>query len=813
MTEMTVNGRAEELPADDDAMLVDVLRHRLGLTGTKIVCGAGVCGACTVLIDGAPVASCLVPAKAAANREVTTVEGIGAQTLHPVQKAFMTLDALQCGFCTPGFIVEAVAFHDRWRRDNGTAAPMREQVAAALSGHLCRCGAYDNILRAVLQACEGRHDGEPGAAPRVEARDKVTGAAKYTVDIHHHGQLEGRVLRSKVPHARITALDLAPALAMPGVKAAISLLEDDGIVRHVGQQIAAVAAVDWKTAHAALAAIAISSEPLASVIGADAAGKPGAPVVFPGSKRWVRNASEGGGTPARWKGNVRGPSAAFSLRKRKARRWIEAARRSHDPLLFEGKFRTGIQQHTSLEPHAAVASFDGDRLTVQVSTQAVHELGEKIAERFKLDPAKVRVVAEHVGGGFGSKGKLGEETIVAIRLAQAAGAPVRVAYSRHEELSVAGYRPAASMDIAILPKQDGGLKALSLVVHSDAGIAVNSTTAALARLIYKADAKHLADFDVVSNLPPGSPFRAPGGPPMAFALEQAIDEAALRLKADPIMLRKRWDNNPNRLRLYDWAAGLDCWRSRHQMPQDAGRFRRGVGVAAGYWLYLWQLGSTVELAVENRRLVVKCAVQDIGTGTRSVLANTVASAFDLEPDEVEVRIGDSTLPPGPTSGGSRVTASVVPPTLLAIEKMKAGLAQRTGRRPSPGSNAPWREIIAAAPDMSVAAERPEDDRRNVYGQSSLVKEAGLIGTVFGWMMRRSSHLAIGAGAPSWSRWWRWRSIRCWATSGSLPCTRGSPSAGSRRRHWRVARRSGPSSRASDMRSMRVARSTRSPATC
>src|SRR4029079_9285474 len=108
----------------------------------------------------------------------------------------------------------------------------------------------------------------------------------------------------------------------------------------------------------------------------------------------------------------------------------------------------------------------------------------------------------------------------------------------------------------------GQLKALSLTAHADTGAATNSTIAALARLIYRAEAKELVDFDVVSNLPPGAPFRGPGGPPMAFALEQAVDEAALRLKVDPISLRKRWDTNPNRRRLYDWAGGLDLWRNR-----------------------------------------------------------------------------------------------------------------------------------------------------------------------------------------------------------------------------------------------------------
>src|ERR1700729_4198384 len=198
MSTMTINGRVEPLPDDPDALLIDVVRGTLELTGTKLVCGAGVCGACTVLVDGAPVVSCLMPAGAAAGKTVTTIEGIGATDLHPVQKAFMAHDALQCGFCTPGFVVEAVAFHDRWRATKGTAVPSREEIGAALSGHLCRCGAYDGIFRAVAAACSGQFDGDHFASPRVEARAKVTGSAKYTVDVHHEGQLEGVILRSQL---------------------------------------------------------------------------------------------------------------------------------------------------------------------------------------------------------------------------------------------------------------------------------------------------------------------------------------------------------------------------------------------------------------------------------------------------------------------------------------------------------------------------------------------------------------------------------------------------------------------------------------
>jgi xanthine dehydrogenase YagR molybdenum-binding subunit len=683
------------------------------------------------------------------DKSVTTVEGIGARRLHPVQKAFMAHDALQCGFCTPGFVVEAVAFCDRWRSTKGTAVPSREEIGAALSGHLCRCGAYDGIFRAVADACAGRFDGDAFVSPRMEARDKVTGSAKYTVDIHHDGQLEGLILRSQIAHARIGELDLATARAMPGVGAAVSLLGDDRVVRFVGEPIAAVAAKDRKTALAALAAIKISSERLPSAIGLDEARKSDAPVVFEKSNRKkAGNVSEGGGSPAPWKGNIRGPSAAFSHKPKKARSWVADAREGNNPLLVEGTFRTGTQSHACLEPHATVARFEGDRLTVHASTQAVFHLMELIAKRYKLDHDKVRVIADHVGGGFGSKASLGVETIAAIELAREAKAPVRIAYDRHEELSVTGYRPAAEVKIALLPSEQGGLKALSLTAYADTGAATNSTIAALARLIYPAEAKELVDFDVISNLPPGAAFRGPGGPPMAFALEQAIDEAALRMKVDPIVLRKRWDTDPNRQRLYDWALELDIWRNRKTPAVQTGRYRRGVGVATGYWLYLWQPGSKVEVSVKGGRLIASTATQDIGTGSRTVIANTVAQEFGLEPHEIEVRIGDSRLPEGPGSGGSRTTASVIPPTLLAIQKLKAAIQQNAQRTPVPGSNAPWRDLLAASPDLTASGERPEDSKQMAPGIRSPLKEAGFMGMIFGWMMRRFSNLAIGAGVPS-----------------------------------------------------------------
>lgn len=738
----TLNGAARPLPGDADTLLIDVLREEIGLTGTKLVCGAGVCGACAVLLDGKPVASCLLAARAARGRSVVTVEGIGGEALHPVQKAFIACDALQCGFCTPGFVVAAAAFHDEWRKTNGTALPSREAIAAALSGHLCRCGAYAGILKAVGEACAGRCDGGNADGPRREARDKVTGRAKYTVDVKHPGQLEGVILRSGEPHARVHDLDLRAARALPGVAAVVSLLGSDKTVRFAGQEIAAVAAKDRTTAKAALAAITLRYEKLPGVVGLDDARRDGAPLVFSGFRKKPANIAEGPLLPGFWRGNLRGPSGALSDKPGRARKMLAAAKAGAEPLLVEGTWLTDGQSHTTLEPHAAVARFDGEQLTVHASTQAVSHLAALIADRCSLPREQVRVIADHVGGGFGSKVGLRPETVAAVELARAARAPVRVALDRHEELTITGYRPACELALSLLPGADGALKALSVKAYADTGVGVNSTVAALARLIYPAEAKELVDYDVVSNLPPGSPFRGPGGPVLCFALEQAVDEAALRLGVDPIELRRRWDPDVYRQRLYRWAQGLDTWRGRPD-GSERGRFRRGVGMAAGTWLYFWQPGCEVELAVKNGRLSASTAAQDIGTGICSVLANAVAHAFDLAPLDLEVRIGDLAMPPGPISGGSRTTATVVPAAMAAAERLKAELRRQSnvdiGDRPD------WRAVIAAAPDTLVKEGRPLDSDKTAPGVVSPLDQAGIIGAIFKWILRRFAHVETGRG--------------------------------------------------------------------
>lgn len=368
----TINGQTYEFDPRSDESAVEVLRERIHLTGTKLVCGAGVCGACTVLVDGTPMTACLLPAHALEGKSIQTIEAHGPDRLHPVQKAFMAHDALQCGFCTPGFVNEAIAFYDNWRKEHGKAEPSRDEVALALSGHLCRCGAYLGIYEAVQRAVVGEYDeANEVVSPRVEALAKVTGQARYTADVHEPGMLAGRILGSKHAHARIVRMDTSAAKALEGVKAVVEMLEDKyNVARFVGQPLAAVAAISEEVAAEALEKIVVEYEVLPFVVSLDEALKPGAAQVYPESSKNPPNASEGPIPPGKWEGNQRTPylNLMMTTRPGKARRIVKEAGQDENLVLVQRTYRTPGQTHTSLEPHCAVAHWKGDSLTVHVST-------------------------------------------------------------------------------------------------------------------------------------------------------------------------------------------------------------------------------------------------------------------------------------------------------------------------------------------------------------------------------------------------------------------------------------------------------------
>lgn len=723
----TVNGKPQTVEVDPDATVLEVVRDTLGLTGSKLACGHGACGACAVKLDGTPVKACMLPATSVHGRSLTTVEGLARRKgLHPVQRAFMAEDGMQCGYCTPGFVVAASAFHERWRKTQGTKTPDRDDIAAALAGHLCRCAAYEQIYAAVARACAGDFDAGPDpSAPRKEARAKVTGQVRYTVDVVHDGMLHAKALHSPHAHAIVRSIDWSEALAEPGVRAAVALTQEGQTIRFAGQEIMALAAVDEATAQRAIAKVRVEYDVRDAVLDPEAARAPDAPLVYPGrSRRKPLNASEAPLIPMPWSGNVRGPLQVLSKLPAIARGRIADARK--DGHVVEGTWIAGTQCHTTLEPHAAVARWDGGSLLVHVSTQAVRDMAHDIADRWGLPRDDVRVVAEHVGGGFGSKASLTQEIVIPIELARASGAPVRYVQDRRAEMALGGNRPGCSVELALGADRSGQMRGLLTTAHSAPGSAVGSAVAVLHRLIYPKAPRELVDYDVVTHTPPGKPFRAPGGPQATWALEQAIDQLAFDMKIDPVMLRRPWDPNPARTALYDWVQALPAWASRGAPQSDRGRFRRGIGLACGAWFCFQEPKSKVRIDAGPDGIRAMQSSQDMGNGTRSIIAKTIAEAFGMSMDAIEVDIGDSRFVHGPMAAGSRSTASVVPATVDAIEEVQSELTKLAARRlslkgarPSPDGvvhdrgRVPWTDVLAASEPVSAVGRRKRDKGGNV----------------------------------------------------------------------------------------------------
>lgn len=680
-----INGKTYDFDPNSTTTAIEVIRDKAKLTGTKLVCGQGVCGACTVLVDDVAVVSCICPSQQLENKEIKTVEAHANTALHPVQQAFMACDGLQCGFCTPGFINEGIAFYEDWRKKEGKKQPSRKEIAEAMSGHLCRCGAYGNIYDALQQACTGKFDeGVITEYPRVDALEKVTGAAKYTADIQLEGQLVGKIFRSPHAHATVHAIDSVKVKSTAGVKAVIDLLPDDSIVRYIGHEIAAVAAEDEASAEAALKAFNAVYTKKSGVAKLETARQEDAPLVWADGKKDPPNAAEGPVIPGMWEGNVRSPilSVASKWGMNAHHRVQDAKEQEDDKLtLEEGTWRTSAQIHTALESHVCVADWQADdKLVVYLSSQTVHNMGEAIAKQFDLEPEQVEVRCDYIGGAFGAKIGLTQEAIAAIKLSKAAKAAVKVMLSRAEEMENGGYRPPAEINLAMVANEKQELTALKAKAYTNSGIGINSLVATLMRMIYPAATKDLTDYDVVTNLASGKPFRGPSAPLTCWAIEQAMDGIAEQMNIDPIALRKKWDDHKLRQELYDWAADLPIWKERQPAGSQTGRYRRGVGVAMGNWMYMYHSKTKVQVEASSNGITVSTASQDMGNGTRTVLAKTVAEVLGISRNEVHVNIGKSNLVIGPGSNGSRTTPSLYQPTIDATTKIKEALLEKASER-------------------------------------------------------------------------------------------------------------------------------------
>ena len=300
-------------------------------------------------------------------------------------------------------------------------------------------------------------------------------------------------------------------------------------------------------------------------------------------------------------------------------------------VVVDGEYFTQVQTHSALETHGFVVDWKQEEVTVYASTQGTASVRDEFAEVFKLPKSQVRVITEYMGGGFGAKFGAGNEGVVAANLSRKAKAPVKLMLDRRQE-HIACNRPDSHQKLKIGAKKDGTLTAIVLTSYGTAGVGTGAGTAGPATNMYKCPNLLTEEYDVFINAGPGAAFRAPGHPQGCFAFEQAIDELAVKLDMDPMALRDKIDENPARRVERKIIRERTNWKDRKPAGADNGPVKRGMGIAQSVWYRFVNMDSSCEVRVSRDGSVeLTSSVQDLGTGTKTLLAIVVAEEFGIPP--------------------------------------------------------------------------------------------------------------------------------------------------------------------------------------
>ncbi|HET9086649.1 MAG TPA: xanthine dehydrogenase family protein molybdopterin-binding subunit [Acidobacteriaceae bacterium] len=510
-----------------------------------------------------------------------------------------------------------------------------------------------------------------GKSPtRWDSHAKVSGTARYTYDMQLPGMLYAKFVNASVPHGHIVSIDTSEAEKLPGVKGVYvvqhllggAVLRNPSldpskypIVRYAGQPVAAVAATHPHIAEQAAELVKVQYDAKPFVVDMTQARQANSPQVFPGPADQAGSAGGGGGPhDVPQTGNVHGPSVH---KKGDAEQGFKDA-----DVIVEGKYTTQVQVHNALETHGVVADWKPDMLTVWASTQGTASVRDELAAYFKMPKSQIRVITEFMGGGFGAKFGAGNPGVMAAQLSKQTGAPVWLMLDRKQEQLSAGNRPSSDQTLRIGAKKDGTITAMHLVSYGSAGCGTGAGCAGPVTHMYDSANLHTEENDVFINAGPAAAFRAPGHPQGAFALEQSIDDLAYKLNMDPIDLRDKIDSNSVRRVERQIIRESALWKSRNPKPgADTGHLKRGVGLSQSVWYRFIRMDSSAEVRVHrDGSIEVLSAVQDIGTGIKTVMAQVLAEQFGVPPHQVSVKIGDTNYPIGPNSGGSVTTASLTP---------------------------------------------------------------------------------------------------------------------------------------------------------
>jgi selenium-dependent xanthine dehydrogenase len=686
---LIVNGIQQTLEAKPGETLASLLRLRLRLTGTKIGCEEAECGACTVLIEGEPVVSCIYPAERAAGKSVITIEGLAQRVhdemkLHPLQEAFVEHGAVQCGFCIPGQILTAYALLKR------NPNPTKDEIQFALKDTLCRCAGYPTIVNAIMAAAQALRTGEPVQKPthipnsihdhkvvghshlRPEAVEKVTGMAKYTDDLVFDGMLYAKARRAMVPHGFLTKLDISKAKALPGV---VSVLTAEDIpaehnhglviydwpvmvgigerVRYVGDAIAIVAAETQEIAEQAVALIEAEFDLQPVITNPVQARQEGVPQLHE-------------------KGNL--------LKHIKVRKGDMEQGFAESDVILEHTFHTAITDHAFLEPECSIGvPLPGGRMEIYVGSQIPYQDREQVARVLGWPEERVRVVGQLMGGGFGGKEDVMGQIHVAM-LANATGRPVKLLFDRHESLLVHPKRHATQIKVKLGARKNGRLIAMETELYGDTGAYASLGEKVMTRATTHSagpyDIEHVrADcYAMYTNNPPAGAFRGFGVTQSAFAVESMMDKLAETLSVDPVELRRlnalHVGSITNTGQVLNESVGLmECidkvdaeMRKYNPDPfepvvdPDNPNLVRVWGFASAYKNTGLGggapdiSGADVELYADGT-FQVRSSAAELGQGLVTVMRLIVAEEMAVPPEQVRVLVMDTDLAPngGPTT--------------------------------------------------------------------------------------------------------------------------------------------------------------------
>lgn len=703
---LTVNGRPVSLEPRPGRRLSHALREEAGLRGTKVGCDAGDCGACTVLIDNEPVCACLTPVIQASERSVTTIEGLSAEALSPLQNAFLRHGAAQCGICTPGMLMAATALLKT------APKPSRTQVEDALGGVLCRCTGYQKIVDAVCSAgslrekpdnpCAGHAVGQ--RVERLDGKQKVDGTEIFGADHWPHNALLARAVRSphfqadfdfgdietwKADHPGVdvvyTAADI-PGLNRFGVIP--QLADQPGLaenkVRFRGEAVAVIAGQPDIVEALDLAEFPINWSPTGEALTMERA--------LDGE---VFHPSRPGNILISGRVTTGDPEAALA----------------GSAQIVESSMDTGFVEHAYIEPEAGAAWMDGDVLVIQACTQAPVMDRDDMAVMMNLDKDKVRIIPAAAGGGFGSKLDLSLQPLIGL-VALKTGRPCRMVYSRSESMASTTKRHPGAMTAKIGADAKGRITGMTF--HGDFntgpyaswGPTVATRVPVHASGPYRTPHYRATTRAIHTNGPVSGAFRGFGVPQAAILQETLYDDLAAACGIDRLEFRKR-----NALRdgersvcgqtllgvgIFECLDALEPrWREaasaiRAFNAGSTGR-KRGMGVAS-CWYGCGNTAlpnpSTVRLGLgTDGKLRLHQGATDIGQGSNTVITQICADALGLPIDSFELVGPDTALTPdcGKTSASRQTYV-----TGKAAEKAGRALRGHILRMSNMGSDATLR---------------------------------------------------------------------------------------------------------------------------